>query len=163
MRLSFLQEMLVIAASCLAVVLIAELCLVMTPQVMRSATVFDESLHESQAAPSTDEQPPRFVMPTRDSMRAFIERPLFEKSRRSREAIYEPEKETGSVGEVVLVATVVTSSESVAVLQFENRLKPVRARVGDVVEGWRVLQIGQKGVLLSNNLSEQWISTGAQN
>jgi len=159
MRLSFFQEVLLATASVLAAVLIAEMIFVMPGHVMAGATRLDEPPR----GVALTEQPPSLGLPTREALRAFIERPLFEKSRRSRGVPYEWGKEGGSAADVTLIGTVVTLDESIAVLQVENGTDPVRAHVGEVVGGWRVVQIAPNGVLLSNNLAEEWVSTGAQN
>ena len=58
---------------------------------------------------------------------------------------------------ITLVGTVIAMTETVAILQAEGA-KPVRARVGDSVGTWRVMQISQDGVLLSKDQSEIWLS-----
>ena len=160
MRLSFFQEVLLATAAGLAVVLMVEMCFVMPAHVMSVATVSAQLHRQPQStAPSREHS---LVLPTRDSLRAFIERPLFERSRRNTGAPYERIREAESIADVALIRTVVTLNERIAVLQFENGPSSVRARIGDVVGGWRVVQIRPNAVLLSDNFSEQWISNGAQ-
>lgn len=145
MRLSFFQEVLLVTAAGLAVLLMVEVSLLMPDSSVDNRVVVD-SLVESIDA--NDEDPAGFALPPRKSLHAFVERPLFERSRRG---------SSGDMVDITLVGTVIATTETVAILQAEGG-KPVRARVGDIVSRWRVLQIGQDGVLLSNDQSEIWLS-----
>ena len=158
MRLSFIQEALVATAAALAVVLMVELSLLPPESSAADSRVSTQSLLESLDA--DDQEQPGFALPPRKSLHAFVERPLFEKSRRGNTATQD---EPNQIVDVTLVGTVIATNETVAILQADGA-KPVRARVGDTVGRWRVQQISQDGVLLSNGQSELWVSTGgAQN
>ena len=80
MRLSFVQEVLLAAAAVLALVLLVEVWLVMPDPSLTGTPVGATSLPST--APSM-EALPIFTLPPRDSMRAFVERPLFERMRRA--------------------------------------------------------------------------------
>lgn len=151
MRLSFFQEVLLATAAGLAVLLMVELSLLTPESFGAGRGTAAESVLPS-LEPAAEEQL-GFALPPRKSLSAFVERPLFERSRRAAGA---------SAADIMLVGTVIAASETVAILQADGG-KPVRARVGDVVGAWRVLQISQDGALVSNNESEQWLSAGAQN
>jgi len=157
MRLSFIQEVLLATAAGLAVLLMVELSL-LTPDSSGADRVPTESL--LQPLDATDEEQLGFALPPRKSLHAFVERPLFERSRRGSAATRD---EPNQIVDITLVGTVIATAETVAILQADGA-KPVRARVGDTVGRWRVQQIRQDGVLLSNGESELWVSTGgAQN
>jgi len=152
MRLSFIQEVLVATAAALAVVLMLELSLLPPESSAGDSRVSTQSLLE----PLDDPDKPGFALPPRKSLHAFVERPLFEKSRRGSSATQDAPDQ---IVDVALVGTVIATTETVAILQADGA-KPVRARVGDTVGRWRVQQISQDGVLLSNGQSELWVSTG---
>jgi hypothetical protein len=157
MRLSFIQEVLLATAAALAVVLMIELSL-LPPDSSDADTMTPESL--LQPLDAGDEEQLGFALPPRKSLHAFVERPIFEKSRRGSSAAQD---EPSQIVDITLVGTVIATTETVAILQADGA-KPVRARVGDTVGRWRVQQIRQDGVLLSNGQSELWVSTGgAQN
>jgi hypothetical protein len=80
MRLSFVQEVLLAAAAVLALLLLVEVWLVMPDPSLTGRPVVATSLQST--APSM-EALPIFTLPPRDSMRAFIEHPLFERTRRA--------------------------------------------------------------------------------
>jgi len=157
MRLSFIQEVLLATAAALAVVLMIELSL-LPPDSSDADRMTTESL--LQPLDAGDEEQLGFALPPRKSLHAFVERPIFEKSRRGSSAAQD---EPSQIVDITLVGTVIATTETVAILQADGA-KPVRARVGDTVGRWRVQQIRQDGVLLSNGQSELWVSTGgAQN
>ena len=158
MRLSFIQEVLLATAAGLAVVLMLELSLLPPDSSVADNRVSKQSLLEPLDA--DDQEQPGFALPPRRSLHAFVERPLFEKTRRGGSATQD---EPNQIVDITLVGTVIATTETVAILQADGA-KPVRARVGDTVGRWRVEQISQDGVLLSNGQSELWVSTGgAQN
>jgi hypothetical protein len=158
MRLSFIQEVLLATAAGLAVLLMVELSLLPPDSSASDSRVSTESL--LQPLDATDEEQLGFALPPRKSLHAFVERPLFERSRQGSAATRD---QPNQIVDITLVGTVIATAETVAILQADGA-KPVRARVGDTVGRWRVQQIRQDGVLLSNGQSELWVSTGgAQN
>ena len=158
MRLSFFQEVLLATAAGLAVLLMIEVSLLMPDSADAGSRVAADSLLVSLDV--SDDEPLGVGLPPRKSLHAFVERPLFEKSRRGSPVA---QNDADEMIDIALVGTVIATTETVAILQAEGGM-PVRARVGDTVGRWRVLQITQDGVLLSNNQSELWVSTGgAQN
>lgn len=160
MRLSFFQEVLLATAAGLAVLVIVELYLLMPDSSLGENRVAAESLLDS--LDPKGEELSSFALPPRKALRDFVQRPLFERSRRSAAGTATPPDDSGEISDIMLIGTVITTTETFAVLQFENA-KPVRAGVGDLVGGWRVMQIRQDGVQLSNGQSEGWVSTAGQN
>ena len=152
MRLSFFQRVLLAAAAGLALLLMVEVSLMRPDSSDAESRVAADPLFEPLDV--SDEEPLGFGLPPRKSLHAFVERPLFEKSRRGSAAARD---DAGAMIDISLVGTVIATTETVAILQADGA-KPVRARVGDTVGRWRVLQIRQDGVLLSNDQSELWVS-----
>ena len=160
MRLSFFQEVLLATAAGLAVLVIVELYLLMPDSALTENKVATEPLLEP-ISPS-DDGLSSFTLPPRKALRDFVQRPLFERTRRSVAGATATPEDSGEISDIMLIGTVITVTETFAILQVENA-KPVRAAIGDVVGGWRVMQIRQDGVQLSNGQSEGWVSTGSQN
>jgi hypothetical protein len=159
MRLPFFQEVLLATAAGLAVLLMVEVSLLMPDSSADDSRVVAQSLLEPLDA--SGEEHSGFALPPRKSLRAFVDRPLFDRSRQGAAGASAKGESDESV-DITLVGTVIAPTETIAILQAEGA-KPVRARVGDSVGPWRVLQITQDGVLLSNNQSDLWVSTSAQN
>ena len=156
MRLSFVQEVLLAAAAGLALLLLVEVWLVMP----------DPSLERRPAAvappsPSTAlslEALPSFALPPRESLRAFVERPLFERTRRAAGEAYAPKENAAGSADVALIGIVFTLEERIAILRVESGAAPVRLRKGDAVGDWHIADITQNNVLLRNNESVRWLS-----
>src|SRR5687767_12146510 len=124
MRLSFFQGVLLATAAGLAVFLTVELSLLIPDGSDADSRVATDSLLEPLDPGS--EVRLGFSLPPRKSLRAFVERPLFEKSRRaSGESI--AKDESGEVLDISLIGTVIQMSETLAVLQAQGA-SPVRAR-----------------------------------
>jgi hypothetical protein len=157
MRLTFFQEVLLATAAGLAVLLMLELSF-LTPgsSIPDSRLAIEPLLKPSDAG---DEEQLGFALPPRKTLHAFVDRPLFERSRRAQGASAAMQDQFSGIVDITLVGTVIAMTETIAILQAGGA-NPIRARVGDTVGGWRVLQIRQDGVFLSNNQSEVWVSTG---
>jgi hypothetical protein len=158
MRLTFLQEVLLATAAGLAVLLMVEVSLLTPDSTVAASRAAVVSLLHAPAA--VDEESLGFALPPRKTLHAFVERPLFEKSRRAQGLSAAMEHPSDGLADITLIGTVIAMTETIAILQADGS-RPIRARVGDSVGGWRVRQIRQDGVLLSNNQSELWVSTGA--
>ena len=92
MRLSFVQEVLLAAAAVLALLLLVEVWFVMPDPLLTGRPVTATSLPST--TPSI-EALPIFALPPRDSMRAFVERPLFERTRQAASAETMKSPDTG--------------------------------------------------------------------
>ena len=110
MRLSFIQEVLLATAAGLAVLLMVELSL-LTPDSSGADRVPTESL--LQPLDASDEERLGFALPPRKSLHAFVERPLFERSRRGSAATQD---EPNQIVDITLVGTVIATAETVAIL-----------------------------------------------
>jgi hypothetical protein len=150
-KLSFLQEVLLGIAAGLSSLLIFQVWLVLPPS-SPSARAAAAAAAQSPAA----NEPLGFALPPRNSLRAFVERPLFEKSRRSAEA-YAP-AETAVLADVALIGVIIAPDENIAILRQHSSTEPVRARIGDAIGAWTVAQITQTSVLLRNDDAVQWVS-----
>ena len=155
MRLSFVQEVLLAAAAVLALLLLVEVWLVMPDPSLAGGPAVVET--PPSPAPSV-EAVPVFALPPRDSLRAFVERPLFERTRRAAGEAYAPKENGVEIADVTLVGIVITSDDRIAILRAQSGARPVRVRTGDAVGDWRVVDITQNSVLLRNNESVQWLS-----
>jgi hypothetical protein len=155
MRLSFVQEVFLAAAAGLALLLLVEVWLVMPEPSLAGRPTPVET--PPSTAPSVEELA-IFALPPRDSLRAFVERPLFEKTRRTAVEAHAPKENAVEIADVALIAIVITSGERIAILRAQSGAHPVRVRTGDAVGDWRIVDITQNSVLLRNNESVQWIS-----
>jgi hypothetical protein len=152
MRLSFFQEVLLVAAAGLALVLIVELWFVMP------------SLAETPAAAQPPppvavsiEEPSSFALLPRKSLRAFVERPLFEKSRRGVAGSNDSTEDLVDPAQMTLIGIVLTSNEPIAIVKAGTTADPVHVRVGDALEDWRVVRILQDRVLLRRGDMVEWL------
>lgn len=159
MRLSFFQEVLLATAAGLGGFVIVELSLPLPDGSSDEAPVAATLLSEL-FEPGAGERP-GFTLPPRKSLSDFVERPLFERSRRAApdRAAFKDGHDDGL--DIALIGTIIEMNETIAILRAEGA-RPVRARIGDSIGGWQVSQIRQDGVLLSNNQSTLWVPTGAQ-
>jgi hypothetical protein len=150
-KLSFLQEVLLATAAGLSLLTIVQVWLVLPPSgpTARAAATVSTQSHAGNEQLG-------FALPPRNSLRAFVERPLFETSRRSAEA-YAP-AETAVQADVALIGVIIAPYENIAILRQHSSTEPVRARIGDAIGAWTVAQITQTSVLLRNNDAVQWVS-----
>jgi hypothetical protein len=155
MRLSFVQEVLLAAAAGLALLLLVEAWFVL-PEPSLAGTWTPVEASQS-TAPSAEEVA-IFALPPRDSLRAFVERPLFEKTRRSTVQAYAPKENAVEIADVALIGIVITSDERIAIMRARSGDHPVRVRAGDAIGDWRIVDITQNSVLLRNNETVQWVS-----
>src|SRR5262245_10202135 len=146
MRLSFLQEVLLAAAAGLSLILLVEAWFFIPEPALTGPIAAETEAPDT--APSTEEVL-SFSLAPRESMRDFVERPLFEKTRRSTVETYMPKDN------VTLVGIVLNADERIAILRAQSGANPVRAHIGDAVGDWRVMDITQNSVLLRNNESVQ--------
>jgi hypothetical protein len=155
MRLSFVQEVLLAAAAGLALLLVVEVWLVIPEPASDGEPAVVGTLPPS-TAPSIDA--PSYALPPRDTLRAFVERPLFEKTRRSAVKAYVPKENAVEIADVTLIGIVIQSDERIAILRVQSGARPVQVRMGDAVGDWRIVDITQNSVLLRNNDAVQWLT-----
>jgi len=156
MRLSFVQEVLLAVAAGLGLLLLVEVWLVMPESLLPEQPTAAETASPP-VAPSVEELK-NFSLPPRESVRAFVERPLFEKTRRTAGEASAPKENAVEIADVALIAIVITSGERIAILRAQSGAHPVRVRTGDAVGDWRVVEITQNSVLLRNDGMVQWVS-----
>ena len=154
MRLSFVQEVLLAVAAGLGLLLLVEVWLVMPESLLPEQPTAAETASPP-VAPSVEELK-NFSLPPRESVRAFVERPLFEKTRRTAGEASAPKENAVEIADVTLIGVVIASDERIAILR--TREGAVRVRTGDAVGDWRVVEITQNSVLLRNDGMVQWVS-----
>lgn len=111
----------------------------------------------SDSAPSGSEpaQAPRteaeFSIPPPETFAAIVERPIFSRSRRPLPESEDPEPVLGSDLNAVLIGTIISSNQEIALVIPKGSAKFVRLSRGDRLQGWILESIEADRVTFSRN------------